>query len=412
MQTGQTPPAPPQGTSAAEARILEREARTTLEESVRTGTPLSRVKRWAWRATALLFWAELGSLILGREGLFHSGLREATGLFRDLMVSTGFTPPDTRYLVPVLKVSWALLIANFQPVQVLGLLIYCFAAPLVFPVWLMYRPHLKRFSKEQLAEAKKRGVVAAKRTFHPRAFCATALLAWFLLYGDSAAGLHALLGAVVAAALFVSLILRSFSETRPPIGEDAPLLPRLSQIFLDVASNLVKTKRPETKLAAVGIHVVYGHAHRACRRLAILLRGRRGRNRVAAYVLAEYLLSLTTLGFAALLFWTLALKVYLAPSPVGNSVLLGHTLSKFVPGVAPTVIGQARPLWLDAGPGVTSFVLFVLFVGPAASLLPLRQQVYVKRVAVSYRHLRGLTLILGRYVRAAKRIADSLPAVS
>jgi hypothetical protein len=66
-----------------------------------------------------------------------------------------------------------------------------------------------------------------------------------------------------------------------------------------------------------------------------------------------------------------------------DALLLGA--SHFLPGIVISGTKPALPLWAQLGPALTAWILFVLFVGPAASLLPLRQKVYVERLEESYR---------------------------
>jgi len=127
--------------------------------------------------------------------------------------------------------------------------------------------------------------------------------------------------------------------------------------------------------------------------------------------MADYVLSLITLGIAAISFWTLALRAALAPVASDYSALLRYTMAHFFSGVSIPQRNATLPLWLDIGPSVTSWVLFVLFIGPTASLLPLRQQAFAARVELSYKRLRAVTLVISKYLRENERRAKALPTV-
>lgn len=407
---------PPNTTAPApgESAIAQRATDTVLRDALRTTRWGHQAKKFAWRLTGCALWASIVASWLGLEGPFYRVVSAISDALRSAVAAADLIPPNTRYLRHVLRWGWWLVITNFRVTELVGLAFYCLAFPFTFLLYLIFRKFLSSYLRDRSAVAKQKGLIALRPGSHYRALITTALLAWFLLYGDSGVIIQVELGAALAALLFLALAFRALLGARPAAEDDAAIFPRIERVFYSFADALLKRAREKpanTKLEVWFLRSIHEPARNLCRRITLFIRGRRGRLRVSAIVMADYVLSLITLGIAAISFWTLALRAALAPVASDYSALLRYTMAHFFSGVSIPQRNATLPLWLDIGPSVTSWVLFVLFIGPTASLLPLRQQAFAARVELSYKRLRAVTLVISKYLRENERRAKALPTV-
>jgi hypothetical protein len=205
----------------------------------------------------------------------------------------------------------------------------------------------------------------------------------------------------------LSLALRAFKRATPLTEEDLVLANGLEKIGFVGISDTTRLKPAAKPTVMFGLKAekfykwMYFY-------LALLLRGKRGKDRVAMYILAEYVAFLILLAFSAVLFWSLSIRLTGTPIvSLRDALLLGA--SHFLPGIVISGTKPALPLWAQLGPALTAWILFVLFVGPAASLLPLRQEVYVKRLEGSYRIFRKFALIFKGRIHIVAHLKDTLP---
>jgi hypothetical protein len=229
----------------------------------------------------------------------------------------------------------------------------------------------------------------------------TGLIAWFLLYADSNEMQIMVAGVPFAGLLFGVLFYRFFRRVRPIGEEEAALL----RIFEQWASTLLRIAGgvvPSTK-AEIPVYKRMGSlTHRAYRRLAILVRGRRGRDRISIYVLLEYALSAIVLGITAVVFWALVIRCAVAPLPLPMFDAVRQAASHFIPGLPPSAV--TPPFWASAAVGTTAWLLFVIVLAPAGSVLPTRQAAHASRLATSYKMFRRTTLRLRRFLAWLDRV--------
>lgn len=401
-------PEPDTSISPAQASVKARVAEHSLRESLRSATFGAAAKRYAWRLTAVAFWITLLSRLFGMTLLPSGATAFLVDAIRHAVDVTNLTPPSTRYVGPVLRLGWVLAITNFRLSELFGLLLYCLFSPLTAALYLLFRRAAREYSADQVQQAKKAGLRAPRAESHLRASLALALAAWFFLYGDSTSPLHAAVGALISAALFFAVVVRVFLEARPASGADQPLLPRLERLFFQLSIGLAEEKTPNKKSEIWVSNAIYEKAHWACTRMVLVLRGRRGVARVSAYILFDYLLSLAVMGLAAIVFWALVTKAYVSPLPFSYEAALRQAAAHFFSGITSAPPPVAPPLWVDIGTSATSWILFVLFIGAAGSLIPRRQHVYAERARVTYKHLRTAAVIMGTVLRRRRRHAQAL----
>jgi hypothetical protein len=408
-----TPPPLMPAPASTDALVAQRAEDSALRDTLLSARWGYRAKQGAWRVTAFALWASILTSWLGIDRAFSWIVTVLGDTVRAAVAAANLTPTNTRYLSHVLRWGWFLVITNFRAAELLGLAVYCLAFPFSLCLYLFFRKFHRLYLRDRTSAAKQKGLVAPKRPTHYRALFATFLLAWFLLYGDTTNPRHLQIGAALASLLFLALAFRAFLGARPAAEDDAVIIPQLESFFYAVAAALMKgvnEKTPASKVEVWILHSIHEPGRNLCRRITLLIRGRRGRLRASAIIMADYMLSLVILGLSAILFWTLALKATIAPAAEDYAAAFRYTMAHFFAGVSIPQRNPTFPLWLDIGPSVTSWVLFVLFIGPAASLLPMRQQAYAVRVHGSYKRLRVLTLVISKYLRAAERRAKNLPS--
>jgi|SRR5664279_1833320 len=77
--------------------------------------------------------------------------------------------------------------------------------------------------------------------------------------------------------------------------------------------------------------------------------------------------------------------------------------SHFVPGVV-TAATASLPRWCSLGAGLTSWLLFVIYIGIAASALPIKQRRMISTVVPAYTMFRKAFLLIARNIRTLKRL--------
>jgi hypothetical protein len=141
-------------------------------------------------------------------------------------------------------------------------------------------------------------------------------------------------------------------------------------------------------------------------RLALFIKSKRGKDIVSLAVLADYIMYLVMVAAAAVLFWGLTTK--LVANRVPLPLCLQFSISHFLPGIQPRIIDSAVPMWTSIGPAATAWILFVLYVGPAGSLLPEKQRAAIKVLSQDYSHYRRAVLTLGREDRKYELLVKKL----
>src|SRR5262249_23517161 len=141
----------------------------------------------------------------------------------------------------------------------------------------------------------------------------------------------------------------------------------------------------------------------------LLIRGKRGKDRISAFVLSEYISMLLILWAAALLFWAILLKASVSPHELPLSTATYFVAAHFLPGVSIHPLYVPVPGWLEIGASFTAFTLFVIFIGPASSLVPDRQAAYGRRLAATYKMVRRAAVDLARYVKRLETLKRPTP---
>jgi len=368
------------------------------------------LKKLAWRVSAAAFWLWwIGTFLLGSSetGKLASSIREALASF---LSSVGFTPIHSEYLGTMLKYGWLLTITGFKPVELLGLGVYIVGAP----VWLMLYYFFKDLTQDFAASATvKAGLRPVKVRKPAITTIGLLLLGWFLLYGETDSQRPLLAAAFLSGTLFFLLTSRALQRVRPA---DASIVSRSSWVERTGAATL---KTAEDTLSKIGTYKkksdlggqrwITRKWEWLFRNLALLQRGQQAKNRLYQLLLADYVASFLVLGAAANLFWAIMAKLSSSfPKPPLQSLLL-VCVNYFLPNAGQFLIHYDLPIWARLGPAVTAFILFVLFVGAAASLLPSRFTGYAARLDARYLVTRKVAVQLRQAVILMDKARERLP---
>jgi hypothetical protein len=369
------------------------------------------IKKIAWRTTATIYWLwRITRFVLGKEFL-NSAASPPLGHLAAFLSSIGFAPVHSEYLPRMLQIGWLLTIAGFKPFELLGLSIYLEIAPLTLIGYLIF----KDYGKDMVTETnEKRGLRPAKIRRPALTTAALLLLGWFFLYGD-ASGRRALMsGAIISGILFFLLAARAFQRVKPPVYPDgSERVSGFERIGFSVSTSAGDTiKRAldaKKKMDVNGSLFIYQKWRSIWRRYALLMRGQAGKDRLYLFLLVDYVVSLLILGAAAILFWAILAKLASTPSVYSLAVFAQICSSYFLPNIKPPSVPITSAVWVQVGSSITAFILFVLFVGAAASLLPSRYAAYTEKLNLKYRVARKLAVNLAQTARALERIRLSKP---
>jgi hypothetical protein len=180
-------------------------------------------------------------------------------------------------------------------------------------------------------------------------------------------------------------------------------------LFTGANDAIEKAKNAKTKSDLFGNLFMYRKARSVWRNLALLMRGEQGRNRLYLLLLADYVVSFLVLGTAAVLFWAIVAKSVSVPSTSSLTDFIHLSSSYLMPNIKSPLSGANLPLWVEMGSSITSFILFVLFVGAAASVLPSRYSVYADRLNKRYQCNRKFALCFKLTALAIEKIKLSKP---
>jgi len=317
----------------------------------------------------------------------------------------------SEHLPRILQIGWLLAIVGFKPFDLLGLIIYIYIAPGTLLGYLVFRDYAKDFDATRTV---KKGLRPPRVRRPALTIVGLLLLGWFVLYGEASARRPLMVGAILAGLLFFLLAGRAFQRVKPPIYPDgtdpASADERVGLSLVTAAADSVaKAVKAKKKSELIGSLFAYQKARSAWRRLALLLRGQAGRNRLYLLLLIDYVVSLLVLSAAAVFFWATTAKFACGPTTSSLSTFVRVCSSYFLPNIKTPSITPDLPLWVQVGCAVTAFILVVLFVGAAASLLPSRFTAYAERLNRRYRVARKFTVSFKRTVRALEQIKLSKP---
>lgn len=297
--------------------------------------------------------------------------------------SIGFAPVNSLLLSGVLKIGWLLAITRFKLFEIVGLFIYILTFPIWAPIFGLYAIFSSAKPTDSTTATPAAQGLLKQRKSPSKLFtiCCSLLLGWFLLYGNANTTRQITPGVFLAGAFLVLLTYRLFLRVKPENDVNVNVPPfgwlgKLSLVAADVQKQRL-TKEYTKKSDVQTDSKVVNFTRKLFVRITMFLRGRTAEERISLYVLAEYLFSLIIVAASAILFWALMIKAfYLTSSSL--SVCLHFSVSHFVPGIdSPTLEGDL-PMWTSLGPAATAWILFVLYIGPASSLLPERQRATIK----------------------------------
>jgi len=369
----------------------------------------SYVKSYAWRLTASYLWFKILVLFLGWHTDFEHFESGLVNRFVEFLSSIGFAPVNTINLLTVMKVGWILIITGFKPLEILWLL-----GPytVTFPIWVPVAIAYRYFSKGETSTSNEEG--EEKERFRLLALCTSLLVWWFLLYGGASTQRQIIPGVVFAGIILLILSFRLFLRTKPAgeakltlfrwLLEAGPVLLRMQATRLDKVERGEYKKKKDLQVDAKLAHF----SRKLLARITQFTRGERARDRISLVVFVEYLVSLIMVAASAVLFWALVMKA-LAPTQLPFLTCLHLSVSYFLPGIQNPDSNFTLPLWSVIGPAATAWILFVLYIGPAASLLPDKQKATIRGLSKVHETYRRITIIFGKEGRVMKRLAENLP---
>jgi hypothetical protein len=324
------------------------------------------------------------------------------GTILRFLFKVGFAPANESYFFTILKAIWILGITEFSILQMLGLAFYILVSPFAWFLVILFRDSIDHEAQNQAKkQQKKRPVQAASFTV---------LLAWFLLYGNSNGELPLLLGLTATGIFLLSRLYTAFSYARPIDSTEAKGL--FYTVTVSIANQITdKVKKNDFKnkveirfflksLATLDFFL---------RRAVILLRGRQGRSRAALLVLLQYVSNVTFLGVASVLFWAISIRVGQLPHYVSLADAYKISMSHIFPGISAPQ-GYTIPWILEAGISASSWILLVVYLGPAASMFPILQENYMKLIESHYKLLRTCFRLVRVQSRTLRRIETRLEA--
>jgi hypothetical protein len=250
-----------------------------------------------------------------------------------LLSSVGFTPTNADHLPLVLGGIWLLAITGFSlPRLFVGLPLYVIFFPFTVFLVFVYRKVLKGASpatnqQDASLPNQPRGFPLASLTISLR-------LGWLVLYGGSTSRGPNVVGCVISGILFLTLAYRALDKTSPIDERDTIVFSRWAVMGVLITRNASQSaidNPPKTKfLVDSGIRTT-GLFMCPFRYVTKWFRGRRGRDKVAMMMLAEYIVFLVILAVSAILFWALAMKAAPAEATLSLGAALRISASQFFP---------------------------------------------------------------------------------
>lgn len=300
-----------------------------------------------------------------------------------LLASMGFAPTNAANLPMVFIATWLLFITAFKPLQLfIGLPLYVIFAPFAFLIVTVFHKFWKAVREKPRADTLQ--VPIPKRRFPLASLTIALIFGWLLLYGGSFARGPNIVGCVVSGVLFVTLSYRALGKISPIDERDMASIAVRAAFGKQNIRNMCQKAldNPPKDRRQVAAQLRWARlAMSLNRRIRVVFRGRRGKDRIAMIMLGEYILFLLLLAASAILFWAFALKVAVTSQQVLSlTTALTISASHFLPAIN-TSSPISLPWWAQFGPALTSWVLFVVYIGPVSSALPVRQEDFMKRLA-------------------------------
>ena len=379
-----------------------------LKPSAKKTTVLSHVKAWTWRVTSGYFWLHSVLLVIaGRDAL--AGIENfitAEGI--SILSLLGFTPVHVSHLLFVFSVIWLLAITEFSPIQLVGFLLYF----LVFPVTVLGAWIFRKTLRDSSEVSPVTVTTPDNRHFPTTSLLTALLVGWFALYGGSSARGPNMAGFLIAAVLFLALVYQALDKTSPVDDRDTAFFTATALRGLLLVSNTFKSAAqtpPTTKIAVAGALRINGFVIGGFRRVGVLIHGRKGRERIAMTMLLEYIVFLLMVAASAILMWALAIKATVpSEQALPLTVALRLSASHFLPGIQDSS-ATVLPWWAQFGPALTSWILFVVYIGPVGSTLPMQQQAILKQLAATRPAFQIMGRIWRHYRNFLKMVEKRVP---
>ena len=350
----------------------------------------THLKRYAWRLTAAYLWIVALGAIFG----FYGTLSYLQGiLFSSLLAflsSIGFEPVNPTYLGRVFGTLWILTITAFKPRELIGLFFYTLLFLFWVPLFLVRFLFATFRRQEDTADPTPQEDPTTNQPSRFFFICFALLVAWFVLYGGATDFGLVLPGIILSGVVFCLLTLRLFSRVRPTTESR---LVRFGWLTRFTHSAMVEpySKAPEPKEYDADKLNSEARTIRFCRRvllwLARLGSSARGRNGLAMIILAEYIISLIVVTTAAIFFWALVISVA-GTEPMSLSESMRRSAEYFFLPTQSSSGVSKLPFWATIGPAATSFILLVVYIGLASSLVRDRQRLAFEELANACRTMR------------------------
>jgi hypothetical protein len=306
--------------------------------------------------------------------------------FEIALSSLGFSPTNKAIFPFLIKFIWLSLICEFSLIQVSWfVLVYL----ILFPLLALFFLFFGKWWRDQIKKNQpKNGLLRPnQKTFNPRNAAIALLATWLLLYGGSGGKWPQFLGIILAALFLVQRISSALSFAGP--------IEVIKSRWIEATVQLSHNRVQAANSAFVRKYERF--IYRLVLRSAWVTRGSKGRSRAAMFVLIRYLLNLFTLGFATVLFWALVIRLN-TPAQIGLGQALLASAARVLPGIDVSA-GLLLPRWVEAGSSASAWILFVLYAGPAASIFPLVQQMYVNAMSEAHVKLRQAAVSLLLHTR-------------
>lgn len=369
-----------------------------------------KIKAYAWRLTASYVWIKLilGYFLGWQNEINHLEAAVATTVITSLSsAGMGFAPIGDVNPATILKLFWFLIITGLRPLQLIGLLLYIASFPFVCLGFLLIAI-LGGSTEDESEEKEAREVISEQRRRLLLSIVGLSLVCWLLLFGGATTVRQMVPGIILAGTFFILITFRLFQRSRPVSDTHhfRPLL-GLGKTIMNLQGQRLEKKYQKRSEMKADVLIVRW-SEKILRRLLLLMRGKKGRARVFLFVLGRYVVSLVTVALTAVTFWGIVIKS-VAPAVLPLQLCLQVSISHFLPGIQTPLVPVDLPLWVTIAPSATAWILFVVYIGPASSLLPVWQDAAIVGLSKASKLYRTNVLNLKKEARLYELLAKTLP---
>jgi hypothetical protein len=363
-----------------------------------------RIKAYLWRLTAAWCWLHILFFIFRSHDKLAYLESTAIDRFEKLLRAIDFAPGRLHLLPMMLKIFWILCICSFSITQIFGLIIYI-AFAFITLIALIRKPALQA----QYIEAKEKATQSLgplQKKFRLQASLLASLIVWFVLYGSATSKGPLLVALILTGTFFIVRLSKATPyTTMATAGANGPLS-WLSKFAMRYALNVIKQvlENPLTSDRLNASAKTQRWMLRRLRCISIYFKGTAGERRAALVVLTRYIYDLGLLGALLILFWALCIELCVSPHSFASKDAVMTSASHIIPGISETT-GIALNRALTIMIPFSGWIMFVLFIGPVASMYPEYQKRYLSQMKTDYDTIR---LMRG----ALYRLADALELVA